>query len=92
MKRVKLVLVGISSLGLLLLGACGSGNQSTSNVPSSAPAKVETQSSKKNHSEPSQGGQVVESGPYHMEFVVAKEPNGTHLDFYLQNGDNHAPK
>jgi hypothetical protein len=37
----------------------------------------------------SQGGQVVESGAYHLELVTKKEANGTHLDFYLQRGDTH---
>lgn len=36
-----------------------------------------------------QGGQVVESGPYHLEMVAEKEANATHIDFYLQNGSNH---
>ncbi len=35
------------------------------------------------------GGQVVESGPYHLEFVSEPEAEGTHLDFYLQQGDTH---
>jgi hypothetical protein len=37
----------------------------------------------------SQGGQVVESGIYHLELVTIKGANGTHLDFYLQRGDTH---
>ncbi|MEX0269902.1 hypothetical protein AB3R30_12215 [Leptolyngbyaceae cyanobacterium UHCC 1019] len=36
-----------------------------------------------------QGGQVIESGPYHLELVTGKEANATHIDFYLQNGSNH---
>lgn len=36
-----------------------------------------------------QGGQVIESGAYHLELVTEKEANSTHLDFYLQNGNNH---
>ena len=35
------------------------------------------------------GGQVVESGAYHLELVTGKEANATHIDFYLQNGSNH---
>jgi hypothetical protein len=41
------------------------------------------------NSNSSKGGQVVESGPYHLELVVEKEADKTHLDFYLQKGDNH---
>lgn len=37
------------------------------------------------------GGQVIESGPYHLEFVAEKETKGTHLDFYLQDGQKHQP-
>lgn len=36
-----------------------------------------------------QGGQVIESGSYHLELVVAKESTGTHLDLFVQRGDNH---
>jgi len=36
-----------------------------------------------------QGGQVIESGPYHLELVVGKESNATHLDLFVQRGDNH---
>lgn len=36
-------------------------------------------------------GQVVESGPYHLEFVSHKANNGVHLDLFLQRGDNHQP-
>jgi hypothetical protein len=37
------------------------------------------------------GGQVLESGPYHLEFVPEVSADKTHLDFYLQNGSNHQP-
>ncbi len=37
------------------------------------------------------GGQVIESGPYHLEFVPEKEAGAAHLDFYLLKGDNHQP-
>ena len=32
---------------------------------------------------------MIESGSYHLEFVSEPESNGTHMDFYLQKGDNH---
>lgn len=41
------------------------------------------------HANKSQGGQVVESGNYHLELVSESESNGTHLDLYVQRGDNH---
>ena len=40
---------------------------------------------------PQKGGQVVESGPYHLEFVPEKGDTVTHLDVYVQRGDNHEP-
>lgn len=54
---------------------------STKNV-----VKTELVSQKPNSN---QGGQVVESGKYHLELVPEQEANGTHLDFFLQQGDNH---
>jgi hypothetical protein len=46
---------------------------------------VEKASASKNQ----KGGQVVEAGPYHLELVPEKGEKGTHLDLYLQRGDNH---
>lgn len=40
-------------------------------------------------SKQSRGGQVVEQGAYHLEFVPEKGKDGVHLDLYLQRGDNH---
>lgn len=47
--------------------------------------------SEKADSHGGQGGQVIESGPYHLELVTGKEATGTHIDFFLQKGDNHEP-
>ncbi|MGB8699899.1 MAG: hypothetical protein WCD18_10830 [Thermosynechococcaceae cyanobacterium] len=93
MKVLKLFLIGVSGLGLLFLGACSGSNQTASNPTSSGPAEKTTSESPKIGSEASEankGGQVVESGPYHLEFVPEKEASGTHLDFYLQKGDTHS--
>ncbi|MBD2121796.1 hypothetical protein [Trichocoleus sp. FACHB-262] len=93
--QLKVSAIAVAALGLLFLGACSSGNQtnnqavnstgspaaSTATSPSSAPAGAHG----------GQGGQVVESGPYHLELVTAKEAVGTHIDFFLQKGDNHEP-
>ncbi|MEB3232247.1 MAG: hypothetical protein VKJ64_14655 [Leptolyngbyaceae bacterium] len=43
------------------------------------------------HSAPKQGGQVVETGAYHMELVPVPEEDGIHLDLFLQTGDTHDP-
>jgi hypothetical protein len=40
---------------------------------------------------PNKGGQVLEIGAYHLEFVPEQADQGTHLDLYLQNGSDHKP-
>jgi len=94
MKSLKSSLIVLSSVGLVFLGACGNGNQAgTLESPTTSPAATAAETGeppKSEHSSEAQaGGQVVESGPYHLEFVSEPEDNGTHLDFYLQKGDNH---
>jgi hypothetical protein len=91
----------LGSASLIFLGACGNNNQATNSDSTSTSAKPaestaqQTDAAKTESSghaaKPLAGGQVVESGPYHLEFVSVKEDNGTHLDFYLQKGDNHEP-
>lgn len=90
-----------ASIGLLFLGACGGGNQATNSAgspadstpvntrPSTAVSPATKAEPGKNHG--GQGGQVVESGSYHLELVTGKETTGTHLDLFLQKGDNHEP-
>ena len=39
--------------------------------------------------EHSHGGQVVESGQYHLEFLAEPSEDGTNLDFYLEKGEKH---
>ena len=95
----RFVLVGaIASFGLLFLGACSSSNQTTQSAstptastpvatqPSTAAPASKTEPGKKHGG---QGGQVIESGPYHLELVTAKKATDTHIDFFLQKGDNH---
>ena len=97
----KLNVMMISAIGLLFLSAC-SGNQATnpaSSPAASAPAETQPSTitppaasaaksaSGGNHG--GQGGQVIESGIYHLELVTGKETSGTHLDLFLQKGDNH---
>ena len=97
--QLKMGVMTFSAIGLLFLGACSSGNQATAPVSSpaaSAPAETQpsTSASPAAKAEPGekhggQGGQVIESGPYHLELVTAKEATATHIDFFLQKGDNH---
>ncbi len=99
MKSIQSLLMVLGSVSLIFLGACGNNNQTTNSASSPTSAKpaestaqptdtAKTESSG-HAAKPLKGGQVVESGPYHLEFVPVKEDSGTHLDFYLQKGDNH---
>jgi hypothetical protein len=65
---------------------------SPSAVSSPSPIAASPSASPKvaDHSQPKQGGQVVEDGKYHLEFVAGKEGKITHLDLFLQSGDTHA--
>lgn len=99
MKLSMISLIVLGSLGLMGLGACSNTNQATN--PSSSPSAAQStqpslQQSRETGTEesepakvPQAGGQVVESGPYHLELVTEAEAEGTHLDLYLQKGDNH---
>lgn len=86
MKSFKSALIIFVSTGLLFLAACSNNqaSQSETNSP-----KTETATTKVDSSQSSKGGQVVESGKYHLEFVPEKEEGKTHLDFYVLKGDNH---
>jgi hypothetical protein len=99
MMSIKSLLIVLSSLSLIFLGACANNNQAANSEtnPTTAnttqttvqPTNVTKTESSGHAAKPLQGGQVVESGPYHLEFVPIKESKGFHLDFYLQKGDNH---
>ena len=103
MKTLKSSLIVLGTVGLLFLGACGKGdeksdaNSSPTSAPvaskpaSSAPSAAPAGTGKTDNAKASKGGQVVESGAYHLEFVAEKEATGTHLDFYLQKGDKREP-
>lgn len=84
------------SLEVLLLAACSnfpqSSNPKTSLAPertANSPDSVSSKSADNNHPKTSQGGQVIESGSYHLELVPVFETDGIHFDFFLQTGDNH---
>lgn len=104
MQFLKSFLVMTSSAALLFLGACSGSNQPTTTAstenssvastpaetkPSISPSTTATTAKKGDHSHSKQEGQVVESGPYHLELVTGSEAAGTHIDFFLQKGDNH---
>ncbi|NHC37224.1 hypothetical protein [Scytonema millei] len=83
---------------LLFLGVAGfivlgSSDRSSNVIASKIKAQAEIISEiagVTKESKSKKGGQVVESGAYHLELVTLKEDKGTHLDFYLQRGDSHA--
>jgi hypothetical protein len=91
MKLIELFLTTVASFGLLFLTACGGGSETASTAPSPAASVAAAPSKSAGHdAAPQAGGQVVESGTYHLEFVPEKEATGTHLDFYLKKGDARA--
>lgn len=99
MRFMNYILIGLASVGLIFLGACSNGeqaaspeNNSTEVKPNESPSNPNDGPKTESPSEsgvPQAGGQVVESGAYHLELVPEQEETGTHLDFYLQKGDNH---
>ena len=99
MKSLKLGAIVLGSIGLIFVGACS--NQSA-NSEDSAANQTETVAEKghsendgHDHSEDekegehSHGGQVIESGEYHLELVAEPNDEGIHLDFYLEKGEKH---
>lgn len=88
MTHLKATVLSLGSAGLMFLGACSNGNQNES--ATSSPL-VSEETASQPESQPNQGVQVIESGPYHLEFVSELANVGTHLDFYLQQGDTHEP-
>ena len=91
MKSLKSGLIVLGSVGLLFLGACGKKKKQEANSNSSPATSQDKTAAKTETSEKQHGGQVVESGPYHLEFVPEKGANGAHLDLYVLKGDNHEP-
>jgi hypothetical protein len=93
MKTIKTSLIILSSIGLLFLGACGKGDEAsdTKITPTPPPAASKPASSAPAAApagaKGAKGGQVVNAGAYHLEFVPEKQATGTHLDLYLQKGD-----
>jgi hypothetical protein len=101
MKLLTFVIIVLASAGLLL-GACSKGAKTSDSASPNAVAPIADPGSPTVTTSPattakaqigksgkSKGGQVVESGKYHFEFVPEKGTSETHLDLYLQKGDTH---
>ncbi|HEY9297446.1 MAG TPA: hypothetical protein VIQ31_13955 [Phormidium sp.] len=102
MKFLPNILITLSSILMLFLAACSDTTQTTkptnnlstnqsnnqTNVATETAAKT-ANNEPQDHSKSSKGGQVVETGKYHIEFVPVNEANGTHLDLYLLTSNNH---
>ncbi|MCT7989409.1 hypothetical protein [Laspinema olomoucense] len=91
-RSLKLGSIAVVSLGLIGLTACGTGEPGSNVLESATQTPTETvvaPTATTPEEHPTQGGQVIEVGPYHLELVALPEPGGVHLDFYLQTGDTH---
>lgn len=91
MKKINQSIFALGTVSLLFLGACNNSRSTTESEPT-APT-TQTEPPAKDPAQPTAGGQVVEVGKYHLEFVpeAETETNEFHLDFYLQSGNNHEP-
>ncbi|AFY84196.1 hypothetical protein Oscil6304_4684 [Oscillatoria acuminata PCC 6304] len=91
-RSLKLGSIAVVSLGLIALTACGTTEPETNVLEPETETPTEkaaTPMATTPDGHPTQGGQVIEMGPYHLELLALPEPGGVHLDFYLQTGDTH---
>jgi hypothetical protein len=74
----------------ILLASCSSGEQAAQ-VPANEAKEPSVAETKISGKEPTskKGGQVVESGKYHLELVPEKSANETHLDLFVLNTTDH---
>lgn len=91
MKFSKSLLICLSSISIIVLSSCSQGNQAGNTEASGKPSTEAKTESSGQAEFPPKGGQVVESGKYHLQFIPEKEDKETHLDFYLLDDKNHQP-
>lgn len=98
-RLISMTIPTVLAIAASLTGCSSAPTESTAPSPSASPiaspntspiAASPNATPTGDHSQPKQGGQVVEDGDYHLEFVAAKEGKTTHLDLFLQSGDTHA--
>jgi major membrane immunogen (membrane-anchored lipoprotein) len=79
--------------GLLLLGACNK-SEPVADKRTPNPLQTETKATQPpqqsaEHGKSHPGGTTIETNGIHLELVPEKEADKTHLDLYVQKGDNH---
>ena len=99
MQSLKLSAIILGSIGLIFVGACSNrtanSEDSEANQTETVAQKGRSENDGHDHSdgekegEHSHGGQVIESGQYHLELVTEPSDDGTHMDFYLEKGEKH---
>lgn len=86
----------IAGLSLLSLSACGAPpppqvETTPSPQVAATPSPPPPAPSQQTHSHGGKGGQIIETGRYHLELMVGREEGGLHIDFYIQEGEDHIP-
>lgn len=94
--RTPLRLTLTLGMGILILNGC-TGETSTNDLETT-PSEMDSpavesspnsdQDDSTDHPTAQYGGQVVETGDYHLELVPIPEDSGIHLDFYVQTRDD----
>jgi major membrane immunogen (membrane-anchored lipoprotein) len=92
----KIPSICLALTGLLILVACSKAEK-TDNKVDPTPVKTATVASPTpethsgEHGKSHTGGTTIEISGIHLEMVPEKEADKTHLDLYVQKGENHEP-
>ena len=93
----KITPICLAVTGLLILGACSKGEKVADKVEPT-PTKTETAASPTSekpsgeHGKSHPGGTTIETNGIHLEMVPeVDKASQTHLDLYVQKGENHEP-
>ncbi len=89
MKLNRSMIMVIAGISLLALSGCASGEKKVAEAPSNLVYTAPAEPAAGHDTTVNEGGQVIESGAYHIELLPVPEPDVTHLDLFLQRGDNH---